>query len=335
MLFELLDFDYSATFLFLCAAELDIEPMEQSIKNKFTTKQIIFYSLSAILGILFLVSAIAKTLPITPFIETISSHLMLQYPYASALARFIIGLEAGLGILLIIGLYGKWRWVLYTIFGMLAAFSAFIILLWIKEGNEADCGCMGEVVKLSPMWSLIKNIVMMAMAAALLILDKRKESGARAYFAWIIPVVFICYPFIFARGELAVDLMYPTQMNDSIQAPPIDLREGKHIVAFMSFTCSHCKKAAKNFSQIYRQDPQLPLLLVFGGKPEEQQAQMEAFFEETEAQDIPRHFVPRSIFRELAGRGVPSIYLLDGKEIEDKIEDYNSMSAKRFQMWYQ
>lgn len=309
--------------------------MEQSTRKKLTGRQVLFYILSATLGILFLLSAVAKTLPITPFIENISSRFWLQYPFASALARLIIGLEAGLGILLIIGLYGKWRWVLYTVFGMLAAFTAFIISIWMLEGSEADCGCMGEVVKLSPFWSVVKNVVMMAMTAVLLIFDRKKDTGSRAYFAWIIPVVFMCYPFIFVQGELAVDKMYPVAENDSLQAPPVDLRTGKHIVAFMSFTCGHCKKAAKNFAKIYQEDPNVPLLLVFSGQPEEKSEQMQAFFEETQAQDIPRHFIPMSIFRELAGRAVPSIYLLDGMDIEDKIEDYNSMTSVRFRKWYE
>ncbi|MEZ5054869.1 MAG: hypothetical protein R2807_08960 [Chitinophagales bacterium] len=46
------------------------------------------------------------------------------------------------------------------------------------------------------------------------------------------------------RVNYALPLSY--LYEDSLQAPPtVNLKQGKHIVAFLSLTCSHCKVAAK------------------------------------------------------------------------------------------
>lgn len=301
--------------------------------RKITTEKIVLYILSCLLGLVFLVSAFAKTVPISVFIDNISGRFWIQYQWASILARFIIGLEAGLGILLIMHLYGKWRWVLYVVLALLLAFTAFIIGIWIVEGNEADCGCMGEMMQMNPFWSIVKNIVLILITLILLVRDKKETTKSKNYFAWVVPILFLCYPFIFVPGELDVASMYPQEQNDTLTAPPVNLMEGKHVVAFMSLTCGHCKKAASNFARIYAEDSTLPILLVFPGNPDDQSERLQAFMEETGADMLPRHFIPMSVFRDLAGKGVPSIYLLNGTEIEDKIDDYNNMTTKRFQTW--
>ncbi|MBX9449252.1 MAG: hypothetical protein KL787_05840 [Taibaiella sp.] len=306
-----------------------------TIPAKYSISRIIFYILSITLGLLFLFSAFSKTIPISLFIDNIYNRFSITYQAASLLARFIIGFEAGLGVLLIIGLYGKWRWVLYSVFGLLVAFTAFILVIWIQEGNEADCGCMGEMVKLNPMWSVIKNILMLAMVVILIVKDRKKETTSRYYFAWIIPVIFICYPFIFVPGELGIDKMYAVTYNDSLTAPPVDLRDGKHIVAFMSLTCSHCREAAAKFARMKKEDPDMPVIFIFSGKADQYPDILKDFLSETQSGQIQRHFIPKSIFRELAGRGVPSIFMLNGTEIEDKIDNYKNMSVKRLKDWYQ
>lgn len=301
-----------------------------------TTKKsyrILFSVLSAILGILFLVSAFSKTMPVSPFIDSIYDRFYLTYQVSSILAKAIIGFEAGLGILLIIGLYGKWRWVLYSVFGMLIAFTAFIIIIWINEGSNADCGCMGEWVKFSPFESILKNIVMLAIVCLLIFKDKKRESTSRFYFAWIIPVLFICYPFIFVSSDLGIDQFYPTEANDSIQAPPIELREGKNIVAFLSFTCGHCRDAAAIFSEIKKEYPDLPILFIFSNHFMEEEA-INGFLEDSRANDIPRYYIPKKMFRSMAGNGVPSIYLLEGSEIKDKVDRYRDMKGKDLYDWY-
>ncbi len=296
--------------------------------------KILFACLSTALGLLFLISAFSKTMPVSPFIDSIYERFFITYQAASFLARFIIGLEAGLGILLILGLYGKWRWVLYTVFGMLLAFSIFIVLIWINEGDAADCGCMGEWVKFSPLGSLLKNIVMMALTLWLIFIDKKQEGTSRHYFAWIIPVIFICYPFIFVKGDLNIEAFYPQVATDSIPQPPLDLRTGKHIVAFMSLTCSHCREAAAKFAQFKNEDPNLPIIFIFSNHFKEEDA-IQDFDATTQSTNIPRYFIPKSIFREMAGKGVPSIYMLEGKKIENKIDNYNIMSLTALKNWYQ
>lgn len=297
-------------------------------------RKIVFSIIGILLGLMFLFSAFSKTIPIGPFIEAIYDRFSINYQASAILARAIIGFEAGIGILFLLGINGRWRWVLYASLGLLIAFTFFILGIWYIEGNEADCGCLGEVVKLSPFWSIIKNLVMITLVLILIIKDRRIETKAKQYFAWIITAVFIIYPFIFVPGELKIDLIYPTVANDSMQTPSIDLRTGKHLVAFMSLTCKHCLKAATKMAEMHKEDPNIPIIFIFPQPNEVQLPLVDSFIQKTHSQDIPKHFIPMYTFRELAGKAVPSIYMINDKNIEDKIDNYKIIKTKELQDWY-
>lgn len=299
-----------------------------------TTKKTLLYIVSLILGLTFLFSAFAKTQPITPFVNLIYEKFLLTYQASSIIAKGLIGLEAGLGILFIINLFGKWRWVLHTSLVLLLTFTAYIAYLWITEGSEADCGCMGDFVKLSPLWSIVKNVIMMALVLVLIIFDKRQETKNRTLFAWIIAIIFLCYPFLFFPTHLNIDAMYEEQYLGDNPPAPNDIREGKHIVAFLSFTCPHCIEAAIKFGNMYHEDPSMPIIFIFAKKENQDPGEVEAFEEATGTSTIMKHFIDLELFRDLAGNGVPSIYLLDDSEIADKVDNYKKMELKTLQKWY-
>src|SRR5690606_35750896 len=101
--------------------------------------------------------------------------------------------------------------------------------------------------------------------------------------------------------------------NSQNKPAPIELRKGKHIVAFMSLTCSHCKKAAFLLQVIHRQHPELPIFFVLNGHPDF----LEDFFNETHAKGVP-HILFRGgdEFQSMAGPGVPAIYYIHNSIIE-------------------
>jgi hypothetical protein len=95
--------------------------------------------------------------------------------------------------------------------------------------------------------------------------------------------------------------------------PAKELRTGKHIIAYMSLTCPHCRKAAYMLHIIKKQWPEIPIYLVISGHP----SQQKDFFEETKADDLPFLLYKDSeAFRQMAGDGVPAIYWINNGVIE-------------------
>jgi len=98
-------------------------------------------------------------------------------------------------------------------------------------------------------------------------------------------------------------------------APKVDLRKGKHIIAFMSLTCPHCKKAAYLMQIIHHEHPAIPLYIVLDGSD----AFLKKFFEDTHADSVPHLFYPHADeFMKLAGPSVPSIEWVNNGVVEYK-----------------
>jgi len=95
--------------------------------------------------------------------------------------------------------------------------------------------------------------------------------------------------------------------------PSIDLRKGKQIIAFMSLTCPHCRKAAYLLQILHRQYPDMPFYMVLSGSPKNEQP----FFNETKSIQVP-HSIMTDIpaFTAMAGEYVPAIFWIKNSMIE-------------------
>ncbi|NCX96604.1 MAG: hypothetical protein EBX41_09420 [Chitinophagia bacterium] len=128
------------------------------------------------------------------------------------------------------------------------------------------------------------------------------------------------------KRPINLDLLYKYSPT-----PAVDLRKGKQIIAFMSLTCPHCKKAAYLLHIIHKQHPDYPLYMVLDGAPEHKNA----FFSETHAEDVPyllyRH---TEEFVDMAGSGVPSIYWFkDGQAVLKSEYAYYQLDPSYMGKW--
>ena len=110
---------------------------------------------------------------------------------------------------------------------------------------------------------------------------------------------------------------------------PVPKSPGKHIIAFMSLTCPHCRKAAKELTAIYKENPKLPLYMVLNGlQPDEKD-----FFNETKSEGIPHvRFTGVDDFVKMAGRYVPAIYWVNNGIKERKVS-YMALSGPAMKHW--
>jgi len=116
--------------------------------------------LKYIIGILFLVSGFSKLFPIEPFELIIVNQKIIGWELVPYFSRLIIGFELFLGFSLLQRSYVK-KIFLPASFILLLIFNIQLIYSILYNTAGDNCGCFGEVIKMTPLEALIKNIALM------------------------------------------------------------------------------------------------------------------------------------------------------------------------------
>ena len=116
---------------------------------------IFLFILSSVMGLLFIYSGYAKLEPIEPFEFTFVDIGISGWRTAPFIARFMIGLEFFIGILLIFGLFIKRLTIKLTVISLLIL-CLYLIFVMINTGNNGNCGCFGNKISMTPLEALIK-----------------------------------------------------------------------------------------------------------------------------------------------------------------------------------
>lgn len=182
------------------------------------------------------------------------------------------------------------------IFFYIGTFTLYLVMVIKQYGSDGNCGCFGEWIPMTPLQSIYKNLILMlmlVMISKLPVLDFKFK-----FMKFIIPTLIasmILVPFFYHPPEsiyitekektlhkpIPLSLLY--QSTHSV-APSIELRKGKHIIAFLSLSCRFCRKAAKRLQIMKHKYPELPFYFIINGNPE----LLPAFYEETGCKSIPQ-----------------------------------------------
>lgn len=288
-------------------------------------KNIFFAILSIATGGLFIYSAYSKIYSYGSFERfqyTIVEYVHLPWFLAANGARILTGMEIAIGALLILNLLGVGKWILKVGILLLIAFSVYLVYLWAAVGDDVNCGCFGDKIWMSPTSSLLKNALLLVVFYLLL----RFHEGLRFKFSkWLAVILFVVGTaspyFIYPNPasepnflkkdsyELDLSRLYD---NEKVVEPNVDLRKGKHIVAFMSLTCPHCRLAAYKMQLMKKDNPDIPIYFVLNGDS----SKLASFWKETGAQDVPNTMAKGRDFTDLSGFSLPSIYWVNDGWVE-------------------
>lgn len=121
--------------------------------------QQISVALKLIISLLFVTSAISKLFPIWAFETQLMSLGLANLNMAQYAARFIIGLELSIGLCYLQKNHIK-RVIIPITIVLLILFCVHLIFQMIQNGAIAgNCGCFGELIPMTPLEALIKNII--------------------------------------------------------------------------------------------------------------------------------------------------------------------------------
>jgi hypothetical protein len=151
------------------------------------TKKYISWTLRIIVSLLFIVSALAKLskseLLDSPYFAISTFEVKQLYPLgfsewlAPHFSRTLIGIEMALGLLL---LQNNWlrRFVVPITILLLAVFIGHLsYVTFLSGGNTGNCGCFGELLPMTPIEAIIKNVVAIGMLAYLYYLLPKAKDG--------------------------------------------------------------------------------------------------------------------------------------------------------------
>lgn len=306
-------------------------------------KRISAILLSAALGLVFLYSGYTKLLPVIETFEFSFVDIGLANWYvAPVLARGLIGLEFFTGTLLILN-YRLKKFTLPFTAGLLLFFIIYLTVQIFTSGNSGNCGCFGEHLKMTPLQAILKNVVMLLVCAAVYVLYEGWRLKFNRLFLSLVFVTALLVPFIVnpidyaytsnnldekVNYPLELDLLYHPEDTSKVELPGIDLRKGKHVVAFISLTCPHCRIAAKKFRLIKKNNPALSIYFILNGD----RNNYKNFIEDTKADNIPSSYCLGKSFVQLASTNLPRIYYLDNGVVVKKV-DYFELNQYAIEDW--
>jgi uncharacterized membrane protein YphA (DoxX/SURF4 family) len=306
------------------------QPRTASFYIKRSIGIILILCLSAI----FIYSGISKLFSLEAFEWTFMDMGIRNMLLASIIAHVFIGIEFMIGLFLLLHIYLKSFTYPVTLI-MLVLLTAYLAVLIVQQGNTGSCGCFGDWIYMKPLDAIWKNLAMMAATIILMVIHPIKPYKNQEWISAIAGMAALVVPLVVS--PLNVDNK-PTTANEPINLnylykntppPSMELRTGKHIVAFMSLTCPHCRKAAYLMHILKRQHKDFSFFIVLTGHPDLQ----DEFFKETQATNLPFILMKDvDAFSVMAGNAVPAIYWINNSVIERK-SNYMQMDPKDIEAW--
>jgi len=202
----------------------------------------------------------------------------LATDHAHWLVPLHVGLEFGIGLLILSGLYWQQlRWLALLLFTIFAAYSLHLAL-----GGAASCGCFGPV-KLHPRWTFMLDLaVVFGLLATIYLGDRRASDQAssprygHSYYRVVVASIAaisligtaLLVRHIDGRTAQAGDLLMtagelvilepetwvgkPLPIADAID---LDLTHGDWIVLLHRHDCPDCQAAVPRYEELARWEP--------------------------------------------------------------------------------
>ena len=274
------------------------------------------------LGIVFVFSAYTKFVGPGFFeITLIDQGLLSSRGQAQHAARFLIGFEFALGLLMLLPYYTKQLMAIANL--MLIGFTIHLGYLWAIGDNE-NCGCFGEMISMSPAESIVKNILMLAVSVWLWIKSPSKATNPTILFGGAMIIITSMWVFlpIPDQSEFPVN-----QYTNFSSVGRTDLSSGEKLVAILNLDCEHCQELSVELGKMNKTN-KLPDVYAFYFKEGETTVEQ---FEQMTNTSFPYVEIDVNTFFDLIGESPPRVYVLNDGAVDAIIdEDIANTLDKRY-----
>lgn len=254
---------------------------------------------------IFLFSAYARWLQPAGFeLFLLDTDLFEQRRTAGILARVLIGLEFALGLALLQPYYLKYV-VAPLIAVFLVLFSGYLGYARFVLDMTENCGCFGELISVSPLGAMIKNVGALFMVAG--VWSELSVNPHRPY----VPGALLLCALLFSFGTLpmtpAADHSFE-QFTQFEGAGRVDLSSGEKLVVVAEIDCPPCRETIFKIGEMKRAGMDLPGIYVLMHGTEDKK-KLEEFWK-TSRTRFPHHIISRADVLRLQRNQLPTIYLL-------------------------
>ena len=296
------------------------------------------------IGGMFVIAAILKLMSIDEFEIYIYSFNVLNFLLTSFVSRIIIAGEFILGLFLILKVNYKFTW--NATMTILILFTLFLIYTAIFR-NDTNCHCFGQLVELSPVESIIKNVI----AMILLSIDKwtnlkPPSSKFKVQSSLLIATSTLLIVFVVSPPDVIYNKIYSEEKeissyvlqesfddiikinfeNDTIvldSTAVLETRERNLMIAIVSSGCKYCHLGVKKLSMIMKRkgtDTGNVNVFIWGSDDG-----ILNFIKETDTEDLSYWKInPRQAIEITYGRFPVFIWLEDGEIVD--IGDFRNIT---------
>lgn len=247
-----------------------------------------------------------------------------------------------LGSFLIFNIYHKLTW--HTIFIVEILFTAFLIFTTLYR-DDANCHCFGELIELSPIESIVKNAITIAL---LFLIRNDKERQCKTLLPIILCLISLIATFVITPMDSIYKKIFSTEKNistidlyDSLnEMMKIDfeedeitidstnhftLNDGKQMMVVVSSGCKYCRLGVKKLSLIVKNNDinKDNINIVIWGSNEG----IIDFSEETETRDYRYWLINPHRAIDITYGHFPTIIWLEDKNVV-KVGDFRDIEEK-------
>jgi hypothetical protein len=274
------------------------------------------YIIRTLIALLFVSSAILKLLPIEAFEKTIYATGYFDKCLVPYVARAIIVIELFMGVLILQKHFLK-KFIITGSIVLLVVFCLHLGLQLITSGNGGNCGCMGELIPMTPVQAILKNLLSLGLLIYLYVKTPTDTHRRHRYLFLpliaITALIFYFYPVTCCCNESSGQ----SSVFSKYIAPSFDAENGIKVVALFNTTCDHCMEVGKQLASYTNQ----PIHILFGSDSNahgaELKAEIDNFFQETgKAWEFDT--LEWAVFSNLINNYPPRVVILnDGKIVGD------------------
>lgn len=256
------------------------------------------------IGVVFILSAYTKFIsPGIVEIILVEHGIFPSREIAAIVVRILIGIEFSIGILFILN-YELKRVAIPIAIIFLIAFTIYLFYSGYVLKDNQNCGCFGEVIPMSPLESIIKNVILVALVLFLIKLNPNNKNNFRLTLLIILlipSIMFIVLPFKSYKNFTFGDITYFEGKGR------VDLTSGEKFIVILNTECDHCQQLAKELVSL-KSNPEISskiYALLFS----EGEISVDSFKTLT-GFDFPYHQIDINKFFDLIGSNPPRIYWL-------------------------
>lgn len=275
-------------------------------------KQLLATILRLLLGTVFLLSAYTKLIaPGIVEIILVEHGIITTRETAAIVVRLLIGFEFVLGFLFFLNFELR-RLVLPASIFFLISFSIYLFYAGYILNDNQNCGCFGETIKMSPLESIIKNIILIGFIGWLYILEKNNKKNI------LIPIIMTVCSFVFVFIIAPIKPNYDFKFKDFTYFEGkgrVDLSNGNKFILIMNTECEHCQELARQLTSMKRSKEKFPEF--FSLLYSEGDISVDSFKVLT-GFNFPYHTISINEFFDLIGTSPPRIYWLQDGIIKAK-----------------